>query len=150
MPQNSMKDRRPGVGVAVIVTSSSHPNCVVLGKRKGGIGSGLYQLPGGHLEFGETWEKAAAREVLEETGLHINNVELCQVQNTILEEENYHYVTIVMIGEVVNADSCEPMNIEPEKCEGWSWVHWNDLPSVDKLFWAFRDFYKSGKNPFIK
>lgn len=43
---------------------------VLLARRGGtGRGEGLWNLPGGHLEPGETAAEAAARELLEEVGL---------------------------------------------------------------------------------
>ncbi|MFJ7825797.1 MULTISPECIES: NUDIX hydrolase [unclassified Psychrobacillus] len=40
---------------------------------------GIYGLPGGLMELGESFEDTARRETLEETGLHIGALQLCQV-----------------------------------------------------------------------
>ncbi|KAF8791908.1 Nucleotide triphosphate diphosphatase NUDT15 like protein [Argiope bruennichi] len=141
--------RRPGVGIAVLVINNLYPNCVILGKRKGNIGAGLYQLPGGHLEFGESWEDAAYREVLEETGLQIKNIKYFYAVNSIVKEQNYHYVTVFMKAEVDEQGISEPINMEPDKCEGWKWVKWDELPSEDSLFWALKDFRKQQINPIF-
>lgn len=46
---------------------------VLLGRRSGSsYADGLWGLPGGHVEAGETLAQAAAREALEEVGLRVN------------------------------------------------------------------------------
>lgn len=39
-------------------------------------GAGLLALPGGYIDRAETWQRAAARELFEETGIHIDAAEI--------------------------------------------------------------------------
>ena len=51
---------------------------------------------GGHLEFGETFEECARREVREECGIAIENVSLRGTFNTIDRDRGYHGVVLIM------------------------------------------------------
>ncbi|XP_002741503.1 nucleotide triphosphate diphosphatase NUDT15-like [Saccoglossus kowalevskii] len=143
------KCERPKVGVGVLISSPNHPGCILIGKRKGSImGAGKYALPGGHLEFGESWEECTRRETMEETSLLLGDVSFAYVQNTVVNDLNYHYVTIFTRSEVDISHKAEPENPEPEKCEGWEWIKWNELPSDNNLFWSLLVAKQQGLNPF--
>ena len=62
--------------------------------------------------------EAAAREVLEETGLKLKNLKQTDLVNAVWPAEKYHYVIIVTQGEIDETHQDEPVNLEPHKCEG--------------------------------
>lgn len=55
---------------------------------------------------------------MEETGVQLKNLRYVYVVNSVKLEEDYHYITIFMQGEVDKTFRSEPINMEPEKNEG--------------------------------
>jgi len=100
---------------------------VLLGRRRGSHGEGYYAAPGGHIEFGESFEQAARREVREETGLEIADLKLLSVGNYVFRREDgeRHYIDVDFVCE---APAGEPQLKEREKCDGWDWYDLDDLP----------------------
>jgi len=114
--------KHPRVGIGVIITNN---NKVLLGKRKNAHGDGTWCFPGGHLEFGESFEDCARREVLEETGLHVGTIGVHAVTNDFFQLEQKHYVTIFMSADYIDGIA---QVLEPDKCEKWEWCAWDELP----------------------
>ncbi|KAK0631390.1 NUDIX hydrolase domain-like protein [Immersiella caudata] len=115
------------VGVAAVVKNAMGK--MVVGVRKGNShGIGHWQFPGGHLEFGETPLQCAERETLEETGLQVHAEKIVAVTNDIFRENNKQYITLFVVCQRTGAsENQEPMTLEPEKCEGWSWKSWAEI-----------------------
>ena len=100
---------------------------LLLGKRKNkdGNGDGTWGLPGGHLEINENMQHAAARELLEETGLVSDSFVFANVVNNPEGEKHY-----IQIGFSAQNTKGEPKLMEPDKCEGWQWFDLNELPAA--------------------
>lgn len=129
----------PRVGVGVIVMRGGR---VLLGERRGAHGAGTWALPGGHLEFGETVEQCARREVDEETGLQLVDVQRGPWSSDVFVAEGRHYVTLFVLAACAVG---EPAVREPDKCAGWQWFDWAALPAP--LFLPLQTLQRSGYVP---
>jgi len=135
-----MEEKKPKVGVGVIIKKE---NKVLLLKRKNSHGSETWAAIGGHLEFEESWEECAKREVLEEIGISLKNIKFLTATNDLFKREGKHYITIFMTAEI---SSGEPENLEPEKCEKLEWFSKENLPS--NLFTPMENLLKNGFDLF--
>ncbi|MBN1106753.1 MAG: NUDIX hydrolase [Deltaproteobacteria bacterium] len=83
----------PVVGVGAVIFDGDR---VLLARRNHEPGKGIWTLPGGVVELGETLEEALRREILEETSLTIEIGGLAKLLDRIVHDGKqavrYHYV----------------------------------------------------------
>jgi 8-oxo-dGTP diphosphatase len=86
-------------------------------------------LPGGFVEYDETVENAAAREVLEETGVQIRLESILGVYSDPERDPRGHTLTTVFIG--------RPVAGEPVGGDDAADAFWVNLESLDSSILAF-------------
>ncbi len=113
----------PGVGAVV---ASSHG--ILLARRDKGPGTGLWSIPGGGVELGETQEDAVVREVFEETGVKCKVLELISTADLITPDEQgkieFHFILNYYLAQAIT-DVTRPETIDGEV----GWFHPDDLPT---------------------
>lgn len=85
--------------------------------------AGEWSLPGGKLEWGETLEAGAAREVKEETGITIKNPQVISVHNC--KNEHAHFMTV---GLLTHEWEGAAQVMEPDEIVEWKWFPLDSLP----------------------
>lgn len=140
---NETVKKRVGAGIGVMILKDER---VLLGRRhldpnkadSALHGEGTWTMPGGKLDFGDTFEMGAAREVLEETGIKVKSLNVICVSNEIVSDA--HFVTI---GLLCTDFEGEPHVMEPDEITEWKWFDLQDLPTP--LFFPSEKILKNYK-----
>jgi 8-oxo-dGTP pyrophosphatase MutT (NUDIX family) len=82
--------------------------------------------PGGHIDSGESPERAAEREALEESGCHINVTGLLGVYLWIQPQSRQNFLRIVYIADLVSENRRRRLD------DGIFAVHWYSLSDIKR------------------
>ncbi len=123
--------KKMGIGFGVMILRN---NKVLLGQRhidpeKASSlmnGEGTWTMPGGKLDFGESFEQGAKREVKEETGIDVRleDLKVIALNNDIVPTA--HFVTVGLLCEKFEG---EAQVMEPDEITRWEWFDLDNLPT---------------------
>ena len=129
MRKNIEYPKRPIAGVGVVVFRNEE---VLLVKRKKAPYKGQWSIPGGKHQLGETVTQAARRELMEETGVEVNELTLIDVIDIMVPDEEgkilYHYIVADYRAHWLSGE-CSPGD---DALDG-EWFNLNKLGSISLL-----------------
>lgn len=115
----------PRAAVGAIVMRGGR---VLLVERGNPPAQGVWAIPGGSVELGETMREAAEREVLEETGVRIRAGELVHAFDSVVRDDDgrvrFHYVILDFAAEdlggevVAGGDAADARFVSREESRG--------------------------------
>ncbi|TFG32944.1 NUDIX domain-containing protein [Candidatus Thorarchaeota archaeon] len=133
----------PGVGAIVVGRKG-----ILLARRDKSPGEGLWSIPGGGVEIGENQRESVVREVLEETGIDCEVLELVSTADLITLDSSgkveFHFLLNHYLARALNEST------KPEFPEGEvAWFHPDRLPE-DMVNQEIVDLLNSVKNSILE
>jgi 8-oxo-dGTP diphosphatase len=127
-----------GLAVRVLLLNDEGKILIIKRSTDSKTNSGKWELPGGKVDQGESFDQALIREVYEESGLKIaldHVVGVCEQNLPLIRA-----VHIILAGKIVEGD----LNLSSEH-EGYAWIFFDDLPNYDLTDWL-QDFMTNQYN----
>ncbi|MCC7562918.1 MAG: NUDIX domain-containing protein [Methanobacterium sp.] len=121
-----------GLSVRVLLTDDEGKVLILKRSTNSRTNPGKWELPGGKVDQGESFDHALLREVYEETKLKISLEHVVGVS-----EQNLHVIRavhIIMSGEILEGN----LKLSSEH-EGYAWVFFENLQEYDLADWL-QDF----------
>lgn len=131
--QNSIDEKYSLInfkGPRIVTVGVINGSKILTGKRRD---NGLWTNPGGHMDDGETVEGAAAREVLEETGIKLEQsaLQLVEVQKIKSHRTGKEFALFAFICNVANEFATTLANDPDKEITEWKWVELSkDTPEL--------------------
>lgn len=116
-----------GVGVGAAIFNKEGKLLITLRSKEAKNERGKWEIPGGGVEFGETFVQAIKREVKEELDIDITILELLGICDHIIPQEKQHWVSPTYICTISKG---EPKILEPHKCAA---IEWFTIEETEKL-----------------
>jgi len=116
-----------GVGMGALIFNNEGKFLLTKRGQKAKNEKGKWEIPGGALEFGETFSQGLKREIKEELGIEIEVGELLQLCDHIIHDESQHWVSPTYYCKIISGI---PTILEPEKCDE---IGWFTIQQAEKL-----------------
>ncbi|MFE0700677.1 NUDIX domain-containing protein [Streptomyces sp. NPDC058872] len=123
--RRNVRPPSPGAALGAGVVVVDDRGRVLLGLDR----SGVWELPGGGVEPGESIEAAAVRELAEETTLLADAAEV-EVLGLIMDTITSSELTRMTAATTVRGFRGTPTVAEPDKIERWEWTEPGRLPEA--------------------
>lgn len=103
----------------------------------------VWEFPGGSIEFGESPENAAKRELLEETGIKARKIKLFDVSSAVYPDKKTMQICIFFFTEVG-----KKVSVLLTEHKEHRWVTLKEMESFDNLALSVKSILKKLKNSF--
>lgn len=127
-----------GIGVGAVILNKEGKFFLTKRGKKARNEVGKWEFPGGSMEYGETFEETAIREIYEEFGIKIKPLKLISTVNEILINQNQHWVAVGFFCKLIRGI---PVIQEKDKCLEIGWFTLEEIKKM-KLALATKLMFK--------